>query len=200
LCKRSGTETARRRLAVIERLRFVVQATVAGWRWLVDVSNHAGAAALVLLAIGISAFSVVRLPHWWLGPLILIGLYVILFGEGAFRIWRTAAQAAYTQKPTRWIEFGTPYRAAARAFHREAPEGVKVGQAFTPIVLPVHARGQNISNCRSTVEFKALGFQKGMRGRWENHGQPKRIYGEDISYLDRITLHKDEDEAIAIAV
>ena len=179
------------------------RATLSGWNWLVEVSNHAGAIALVLLAIGVSLFSAVKLPHWWLGALILLGFYVLLFGEGSFRVWReadAAASATLDGPRARWIEFGTPFRAEPRALHRQTAQGTRVGSAFTPIVLPVHARGGTVVNCRSTVEFKARDFEKGMRGRWENHGEPKRIYGEDISYLDRITLLKDEDEAIAIAV
>jgi hypothetical protein len=71
----------------------VKAATVSGWHWLVEVSNHVGAIALVLLIVGVSAFSAVKLPHWWIGGLILLGAYVLLFAEGAFRIWREAVAA-----------------------------------------------------------------------------------------------------------
>jgi hypothetical protein len=100
------------------------------------------------------------------------------------------------------IEFGVPLRASPRAFRYNSPQGAELnGEEFTPIVLPIHVRGGTVNNCRATVEFRgAEGFEQGMRGRWENHGEPKRIWGEDISYLDRIQLLKDEDEAIAIAV
>lgn len=128
----------------------------------------------------------------------------------AERLEHTAAQIADLEQQVvdlerqlpkkRRIEFGAPFRAEPRAFTRTTPQGVTAGQTLTPIVLPVHARGENVTSCRSTVEFRAEGFQNAMRGRWENHGEPKSIIGEDLSHLDRITLHKDEDEAIAIAV
>jgi hypothetical protein len=76
----------------VQRLAFVKQATVSGWQWLVDVSNQAGALALVMLVIGISAFSAVKLPHWWLGLVILAGCYAVLFAEGAFRIHRESTE------------------------------------------------------------------------------------------------------------
>jgi hypothetical protein len=76
-----------------------------------------------------------------------------------------------------------------------------VGDSFTPLVLPVTARGANIENCRSTVEFNAPSIaQKGMKGRWENRGKPTQGFGQDWSVFDAITLLKDDDDAIAIAV
>jgi|SRR5579862_1698959 len=73
----------------MERLGFIRVATVSGWRWLVEVSNHVGLAALIVaLAFGVSIFGGWKLPHWWYGLLILIGFYVLLFGEGAYRVHR----------------------------------------------------------------------------------------------------------------
>jgi hypothetical protein len=65
------------------RLRFITQASLSGWSWLVEVSNHAGAIAVLLLVLGISIFSSIKLPHWWYGLLILAGCYFVLFVEGA---------------------------------------------------------------------------------------------------------------------
>jgi hypothetical protein len=78
----------------VQRLRFAKLATVSGWLWLVELSNHAGALLLLLAAVGVSAFSAVKLPDWWWGALILFGFYVLLFGEGAFRLWREYGDAA----------------------------------------------------------------------------------------------------------
>jgi hypothetical protein len=185
-----------------QRAHFVLAATRSGWDWLVEVSNHVGLAALIVLAAtGVSVFGAWRLPHWWYGLLILFAFYVLLFGEGAFRVWRAVADTRVVRAlPSREVEFGEPFRSEPRAFHRQTPAGTQVGTAFTPIVLPVTARNGNIVNCRATVEFKGESFEKGMRGRWENREQPKKIYGADLSYLDRITLLRDEDDAIAIAV
>jgi hypothetical protein len=80
-----------------QRLGFINRATLAGWHRLVELSNHAAAAALVLLAVGVSVLSAVTLPHWWLGLLILTAIYAFLFAEGAFLIWREANAAAQVQ-------------------------------------------------------------------------------------------------------
>jgi hypothetical protein len=72
----------------VQRLRFVKLATASGWLWLVELSNHVGAFLLLLAAVGVSAFSAVKLPDWWWGAPIFFGFYVLLFGEGAFRLWR----------------------------------------------------------------------------------------------------------------
>jgi hypothetical protein len=79
-------------IALVQRVRFLGKATVSGWRWLVELSNHVGLAALILaFAFGVSIFGGLKLPRWWYGLLILAGFYVVLFGEGAFRVWREAA-------------------------------------------------------------------------------------------------------------
>jgi hypothetical protein len=80
--------------ALVQRLRFVRGATIVGWRWLVEVTNHLGAIVLLLLAIGVSTVSAVKLPDWWLSLPIAFGFYALLFGEGAFRLWRDAAAAS----------------------------------------------------------------------------------------------------------
>jgi hypothetical protein len=67
------------------RATFVMNASVSGWRWLVEITNHIGAAAIVLAVVGVSIFSGWSLPHWWWGLFILLGFYVVLFGEGAYR-------------------------------------------------------------------------------------------------------------------
>jgi hypothetical protein len=78
----------------VQRLRFVKLATASGWLWLVELSNHVGAFLLLLAAVGVSAFSAVKLPDWWWGAPIFFGFYVLLFGEGAFRLWRAQGDAA----------------------------------------------------------------------------------------------------------
>jgi hypothetical protein len=104
-------------------------------------------------------------------------------------------------KISRTIEFGTAHRGLVRAYVVRLPDGGALhGQPFSPIVLPVTARGANIENCRATVEFEAESFKKAIRGRWENRAQPMKGLGEDWSVFDAITLLKDEDDAIAIAV
>ena len=69
------------------RVAFMKQASVSGWCWLVEITNHVGAIAILLAVLGISAFSGWKLPHWWLGALILLAFAVVLFGEGAYRVW-----------------------------------------------------------------------------------------------------------------
>jgi hypothetical protein len=82
----------------VQRLRFAKLATVSGWRWLVELSNHIGALLLLLAAVGVSAVSAVKLPNWWWGALVLFGFYVLLFGEGAFRLWREQSGSTHQQR------------------------------------------------------------------------------------------------------
>ena len=113
------------------RVSFVRRATFSGWNWLVEVSNHVGAAILVLAAIGVSVLAF-RLPHWWVGLVVLSVLYVLLFGEGAFRIWRDADQQARAAAGspdtaeakraylTRELEYGRELRDEAKVMDNEA--------------------------------------------------------------------------------
>jgi hypothetical protein len=78
---------------LLQRLRFVARASGSGWKWLVDVSNQVGAVVLILAVAGLSVFAGFKLPHWWLGPIIFAACYALLFGEGAFRVWRVAYNA-----------------------------------------------------------------------------------------------------------
>lgn len=72
----------------MERIRFVRLVNAAGWQWLVDATSQIGAVTTVLLALGVTALSALKLPHWWLGLVILGGLYGLLFAEGSYRVWR----------------------------------------------------------------------------------------------------------------
>jgi hypothetical protein len=81
----------------VQRLQFVARATVVGWNWLVQVGNHVGVLLLVLLAIGVSV-SAVTLPYWWMSVPILVGFAVVLFGEGAFRLWRKGQEEVGRQE------------------------------------------------------------------------------------------------------
>lgn len=68
------------------RARYLRDASLAGWNQLVELSNHVGAALLVLLLVGLSVGSSVRFPHWWIGLIVFAAGYMLLFAEGAFHI------------------------------------------------------------------------------------------------------------------
>jgi hypothetical protein len=70
------------------RAAFVKDASVAGWHWLVEITNQLGAIVLLLGVLGISVVSALQLPYWWLGAVILGAFFVVLFGEGAYRLAR----------------------------------------------------------------------------------------------------------------
>ena len=83
-----------------QRLLFLRDATFSGWTWLVAISNQLGAIALVGFAVGISILGAVKLPHWWWGLIILLGFFVVMFGEGAYQvaIAERKASADHNQK------------------------------------------------------------------------------------------------------
>lgn len=64
------------------------EATLSGWEWLVDVTNHVGAAIIILAVLGVSVFSGWKLPSPWWGVLIGVTFGVLLFAEGAYRVAR----------------------------------------------------------------------------------------------------------------
>jgi hypothetical protein len=69
-----------------------VQATVSGWDWFVDVFNQVVVAATVLVVVaGVSIFASAKWSHWWYGLLALLLIWVVLFGEGAFRVYSRVA-------------------------------------------------------------------------------------------------------------
>jgi hypothetical protein len=76
----------------VERLRFVRQASASGWAWLVALTGHFGALVIVLAFLGASLTWTLRLRHWWLGPLIFLGVLFVLFAEGAFRLWSEVSE------------------------------------------------------------------------------------------------------------
>ncbi len=144
--------------------------------------------------LGVVVWALFR--HAWIAELLLLALIAL-----GFYIERKRDDGdAEPSQPFRSIEFGEPFRATARSFHLQTALGTLIGDPFTPIVLPVTARGANIVNCRSTVHFKSPSFEHEMKGRWENRAQPTRGVGEDWSVFNAITLLRDEDDAIAIAV
>ena len=79
------------------RLAFLKEASLSGWQWLVELSNQLGAIATLLAVVGVSAFSGWKLPHWWLGLVILAGCYAALFAEGAYRV-ASAAKARASEE------------------------------------------------------------------------------------------------------
>jgi hypothetical protein len=72
---------------------FIALVSRAGWAWFVDVCNHVGAVLLLLSVVGVSIFSVVRLSHWWIALVATLGLGLVLFVEGAYRVCRAAEEA-----------------------------------------------------------------------------------------------------------
>jgi hypothetical protein len=74
----------------------VKAATLAGWGQLVELTSQLGAALMGLGVVGVSVATAVKLPHWWWGLIIFVGCYAILFGEGAYRVWRKAVEEANT--------------------------------------------------------------------------------------------------------
>jgi hypothetical protein len=114
------------------RLRFVKAATVSGWHWLVEISNHVSAVAALVAVLGVSVYSSVTLPHWWYGALILCAAYVVLFGEGAFRVWRETNEqlAAAAPTVTRGLIEHSAYKGRLKKHHALGRERLRLVEAM----------------------------------------------------------------------
>jgi hypothetical protein len=73
-----------------DRAAFVKSATASGWQWLVAVAGHLGALALLLAAVGVSAFYTIKLSHFSYAIVVVLVAFLLLFVEGAYQQWKEA--------------------------------------------------------------------------------------------------------------
>ena len=165
----------------MRRLRFVWRATRQGWLWLVEISNHLGAAALVLLALGISAFSAVKLPHWWFGILILGGLYVLLFAEGAFREWNRAERGRV--EALERLGEGDPRRVLVRFLKdREAELPVLIESCASS--APRDARGHG-DDWAGGISLRIIGYEPQLAHLFDDDGEVQFGSTQAVEFFER---------------
>jgi len=88
------------------RRQFLKRATASGWKRLVAIAGHLGALAVLLVAIGVPFSFALVLERWLYAPFALLLVWILLFGEGAFRLWnderssRATAEARLRQLDT----------------------------------------------------------------------------------------------------
>ncbi len=71
--------------------RFVKASTAKGWRWLVTVGNHFGAAAVLLGGFASAVLSWTALS-WWLTVAYVVVVAFLAFSVGAYEEWKDASQ------------------------------------------------------------------------------------------------------------
>jgi hypothetical protein len=97
------------------RGRFVTDSARLGWGWLISVGSHVGAAFVVLLILGVGTVSY-RVSNWWLLALTATVLVLVVFAEGAYRVWsKVNAELLGTQS-------GEYTRLQFEALHRRGKE------------------------------------------------------------------------------